>query len=209
MTALALREGRIEGARRLVRDPFFIAFVLGAVVLTVLPFVQRLTLRAPAPLAALGAWQLDGVGSAELDGKVWMASFVPSPCDQECTDALSSFGRAAPHVSDLGERVRLVSFVRASSLEGASRVRESAPSAQWVLASGGDERLSPVWDRFGLAWDTQLRAMSGRSIQFMARPTIAVVDQNGAIRGFWPADDEGRGHAINAARMFVRHGATP
>ena len=38
---------------------------------------------------------------------------------------------------------------------------------------------------------------------------LAVVDQNGALRGFWPDTALGRGNAINAARLLARYGATP
>lgn len=198
-----------------------IAFVLGALVLTVLPLIQRLSLRAPAPLERLGSWSLEDVSTdrpsplehGALSGKVLMVGFVPTTCDVECRAALESFGKAGEHVADLGDKVALVSFVEPGAVAVARTARAARPSESappsWRLLSGDATTLTPVWATFARSWDAQMKTLTERRIQFLARPTLAVVDQDGAIRGFWPADDEGRGHAINAARMFARYGTEP
>lgn len=213
----------IEGPRRLWRDPFVIAFVLGAAVITGLPLVQRLALRAPAPLEKLGAWSLTEVssdatlGSNALGGKVLLVGFVPHPCDVDCTEGLSKLASAPTHVKDLGDKIVVLGFVQPGAVEVAQATRVGAGSSgaaegavpSWKLLSGAPEALAPVWSTFERSWDAQLQSLTERRIRFLARPTLAVVDQDGAIRGFWPADDEGRGHAINAARMFARYGTEP
>ena len=210
----ALSAGRIEGARRPWRDPFVIAFVIGALVLTVFPFVQRLALRAPEPLEPLGAWSLSEieggapVGDASLRGKVWLASFVPAACDPECQASLVRFAGAARHVDDLRDKVVLVTVARPEST-ATLRAVASVEGARWLRVTGEPAQLDALWARFAAGWNKQTRSVSDRTIEFLARPTFAVVDQDGAVRGFWPADDEGRGHAINAARMFARHGTEP
>lgn len=213
MSVEALSAGRIEGARRPWRDPFVIAFVIGALVLTVFPFIQRLALRAPPPLEPLGAWaltELDGapLGDGALRGKVWLASFVPSTCDADCQGSLPRFAGAARHLDDLRDKVVLVTLARPESVP-ALRAVPAVEGARWLRLTGEPAQLDALWARFAAGWDKQTRSVSDRTIEFLARPTFAVVDQDGAVRGYWPADDEGRGHAINAARMFARHGTEP
>jgi cytochrome oxidase Cu insertion factor (SCO1/SenC/PrrC family) len=210
----ALSAGRIEGARRPWRDPFVIAFAIGALVLTVFPFIQRLALRAPPPLEPLGAWsltELDGgavVGDEALRGKVWLASFVPATCDTECQASLARFAGAARHLDDLRDKVALVTVARPDAA-AQLRAAPAVEGARWLRLTGEPAALDALWARFAAGWNKQTRSVSDRTIEFLARPTFAVVDQDGAVRGFWPADDEGRGHAINAARMFARHGTEP
>lgn len=214
MATAALESGPVEAPVKPWRNPFVIAFVLGAATLTALPFLQRLALRAPPPLESLGTWSLLELGednafdSTRLAGKAWLASFVPSPCDADCERDLELFAGAAQHVEDLGERVAMVSFVQPGAEASAERHHRSE-KIRWHLVSGDSSQLATVWDRFAAGWQRQTERLTERSIVFLARPTYAVVDQNGAVRGFWPADDEGRGHAINAVRMFARYGATP
>lgn len=194
-----------------------IAFVLGAAVITGLPLIQRLALRAPAPLEKLGAWSLTDlssgpgttVDSGSMGGKVLLVGFVPDPCDVDCTEGLAKLASAPTHVSDLGAKVVVIGLVEPGAVETAQRARAADAAPSWKLLSGAPEALSPVWSTFERSWDAQLQALTERRIRFLARPTLAVVDQDGAIRGFWPADDEGRGHAINAARMFARYGTEP
>jgi peroxiredoxin len=216
MAATALESGQLEAPTRPWRNPFVIAFVLGAITLTILPFVQRLTLRAPDPLESLGNWSLSiateakgaNFGSKNLRGKAWLASFASAAGDSDCEKDLQHFGRATEHIADLGDKVAMVTFVRPEALEIARR-QHIAAGGLWHLVSGEAAALDQVWGRFAEGWQVQNERLTERRIGFLARPTYAVVDQNGAVRGFWPADDEGRGHAINAVRMFARYGATP
>lgn len=216
MAATALPSGQLEAPTKPWRNPFVIAFVLGAITLTVLPFLQRLSLRAPPPLESLGVWSLtefggrDGEtqGAESLRGKVWLASFVRAPCDADCEKDLQHFAGAAEHIGDLGDKVSMVTFVEPGALETVKR-QHTARSDGWHLLSGDSAAMDTVWGHFAEGWQKQTEQLTERRIPFLARPTLAVVDQNGAVRGFWPADDEGRGHAINAVRMFARYGVTP
>ncbi|MBI2374900.1 MAG: hypothetical protein HYV07_12970 [Deltaproteobacteria bacterium] len=199
--------------RKYAKDPFVLAFAIGALTLTVLPFLQRLMLTAPEPLAELPAFGLapiEGggtVGSEDLLGKVWIASFVASPCDQPCRELLASFGRAAGHLDDLKGQVELVSFVPPDSVEVAKELSKTRSPA-WRLLVGAFDG-SPLWQAFSTAWSAQTKVPGAGRGAFLAQATLAVVDQGGAVRGFWPANEQGRGHAINAARMFARRGAEP
>ncbi|MFO0723068.1 MAG: hypothetical protein U1E65_04725 [Myxococcota bacterium] len=213
MSVEALHTPEVGEDRPWWRSPFVIGFVLGAIVLTLLPFIQRLALHAPPPLEPIPAWVLQdaAVGSVAMEslhGKVWLASFIPAPCDEDCKQSVDRFIGAARYLEDLGDKVALVTFVRPESRAVTDGIVGPA-GLRWLRLSGQPAALDPTFNAFARGWDKQTRALTDRNIQFLARPTFAVVDQDGSVRGFWPADDEGRGHAINAARMFVRYGAQP
>ena len=180
------------------RNPFVLAFVVGAFFLTVLPFMQRRFLRAPPPGPSLGVWsaaQTDGgvFGSEQLKGQVWIASFAPSPAGR------ADFGTILKHTEDVAGIV-LVSFVAPG--EGAS-----VGSEKWHVLQTPEalalQKFKPAFVEFS-------KQDGGTTLEEWTRVTaLAVVDQNGALRGFWPDTALGRGNAINAARLLARYGATP
>lgn len=183
---------------------FVVAFVLGAVVLTALPLLQRKFLKAPAPIATLPSWSLatssgEAVSSATLRGRVWLASFRSTPCDADCLAHQELFGRSRPHLVDLDGGVVMVTV----SLE------VPGPSqAGWYVLGGPS--APEVVDAFRDGWRTWAATDAGSTAAEFARlPGVAVVDQNGALRGFWQDTPEGRGNAINAARLLLEHGADP
>jgi hypothetical protein len=51
---------------------------------------------------------------------------------------------------------------------------------------------------------------AGTTIEDFTRvPSLGLIDQNGALRGFWPESELGRGNVINAARLLAHYGPTP
>lgn len=195
------------------RSPFVIAFFIGVAVLTVLPLLQRRFLSAPEPLATLPAWNLvtlgeDDVGSARLAGRVWLATFAPSPCDAACVERQRVFGTGLSHVDDLGGKVALVTFV----FPGAEAPLRGlvSPGAGWYLASGTREQLAPLVAALREAWGRWAGTDAGTTMdEFSRLPAVLLVDQQLALRGFWRDDAAGRGNAINAARLLAKHGPRP
>ena len=183
---------------------FVIAFVLGAVVLTVLPILQKRMLKAPPPIVALPEWSLldstgAQIGSATLRGRVWLASFVSAPCEGECLSRQESFGRSLPHLEDLDGGVVMVSLTASAP----------TPSVRGWYVLGGEAEPQVV-EAFRKGWIQWAGTDAGSTPEEFARlPGVAVVDQDGSLRGFWKDDAEGRGNAINAARLLWRHGVKP
>ncbi len=185
------------------RNPFVIAFVIGAFFLTVLPFMQRRFLKAPPPGPSLGSWRLelaDGgtLGAEQLKGKVWIGSFAADPVGR------AEFSTILRHVEDLGDKIALVSFI-------APGERGPAGSDRWFVVTGSPTAFEALaMKQFQPAYAEFARVDAGSTLaEWTSIRTMAVVDQNGALRGFWRDDDLGRGNAINAARLLARHGPTP
>jgi hypothetical protein len=217
-------EARVDS--RPWRNPFVVAFVLGALVLTILPFVQRRTLRAPPPLATLATWALPTLppvepapadaartastalpmlGNAQLDGHVWLATVSREGC-ADCPAALAQLASMARHLDDLRQAVRLVAFVEPGASRPAPVAGAAAVDTTLVVDARGDD-YQALRRTLEQGWTTQLERIGDRLVAFDARPSLVLIDQRGAVRGFWPPTDEGRGHAINAARMLSRQGA--
>ncbi|MBL8950351.1 MAG: hypothetical protein JNK82_06220 [Myxococcaceae bacterium] len=118
-------------------------------------------------------------------GRVSVVSFLPSPCDDAaCVERQVAFARSKEHLDDTDGGVVWVTLSPADAGELIEELR-----AGWVQWAGTDAGTTPE--------------------EFARLPGEAVVDQTGALRGFWKDDPEGRGNAINAARLLWRHGVKP
>lgn len=194
------------------KNPFLIAFALGVVFLTALPFLQRGFLKAPPPILRLGSWTLnaangDGVSSARLEGRVWLATFLPPDCPQPCRERQEAFGAMLDHVADLDGGVALVTFAPVSV--DVSQWAKRAPGRWYVVQSSPDTLEAAL-----APFRTGFSVFSGRdgglgSQQLSELGAVALVDQAGFLRGFWKEDVAGRGNAINAARLLARYGPAP
>ncbi|MEW5743211.1 MAG: hypothetical protein AB1938_30125 [Myxococcota bacterium] len=194
------------------KNPFVIGFVLGIAFLTVLPFIQRPFLKAPPPISTLAPWRLptvDGgvIGSEELKGTVWLASFPAPDCTGECREKQQFFGRALNHIDDLDGGIALVSFAFDS------KVIEPPPGllpGRWYVTRATAAELDAALSSLRAGFT----AFGGRdggatAAEFSQVPGYALIDQNGALRGFWMDTDTGRGNAINAARLLAKYGPNP
>lgn len=193
-------------------NPYAAAFVIGAVLLTVLPLLQRRFLSAPPPVGAWGDWSLQAVDdggtetSGQLGGKVVLMNFAPSPCDSACVDRISAMSKALGHTDDLAEKIELVTVVSA----GAGESFRGRAQPRWHVLSGDAGTVDPVLERLRSAWAAFAHTDAGDSAAaFSSLPAWVVVDQNGAIRGFWQDNEVGRGNAINAARLLAKEGPNP
>lgn len=198
------------------RNPFVLAFIIGAAFLTVMPFAQRRFLAAPPPLGELGEWTLETpegkpFGSKNLAGVVWLAQFVPASCSGECEERVAAHGRLSRHLADLTAPVSLVTFLVPNA--GSSRTPGIIPTqttVPWHFLTGGDS-LTRLIDNvfrplFAVATGQDAGSTDG---EWAEVPVCALVDQDGKLRGFWRSDEVGRGNAVNAARLIARHGPRP
>lgn len=186
------------------KNPYVIGFLIGAAVLTVLPFLQGRMLRAPPPLGPVGPWALatpsgERFESSSLAGAVWLASFVGESCDERCQKAQAEFEGILKHLEDLPDRFVLISFVQ--NAQAAAQLTETAPRRLILVGSPKS---------FGEAFAAWASLDGGAPQQALIDAgALALVDQTGALRGFWPPGEPGRGNLINAARLMARRGPSP
>jgi protein SCO1 len=217
-------DGAPEAKKPLYKNPFLIAFVVGAVALTVLPFLQKTQLRAPEPISHLGDWSLvdqwgKPLGSKELAGKVWVASFFFSRCPSICPPQQRDFLKILDHVDDLDAPIELVSFSvdpehdKPEILNAYERKLDATGTTKgkWHLVTGSKETLKDILIKRFMVDMGDARALDGSADLFDISHSakFVLVDQNGAVRGYWSADDLGRGNLINAARLLAKRGPNP
>lgn len=206
------------------KNPFLIAFVVGAVSLTILPFLQKTQLRAPEPISHLGDWSLvdqwgKPLGSKELAGKVWVASFFFSRCPSICPKQQKDFVTILEHVDDLPQAIELVSFSvdpdydKPEILNAYARKLDAsgATKNKWHLVTGAKDQLKDILIKRFMVDMGDARALDGSADLFDISHSakFVLVDQNGAVRGYWSSDDLGRGNLINAARLLAKRGPNP
>jgi protein SCO1 len=210
-----------EGAPPLwKRYPYVFGFIIGAVLLTILPFAQRAFLSAPPPLADLGPWQLvdqDGRahGSQELAGKVWIAAFFFTRCPTVCPAEMDKLKRMHRAVEDLGDRVHFVSFTVDPAYDTPDVLKryalklEALPS-RWTFLTGPQPALEALLVKKMLVpiGPPPPPGASQQELIDIAHSTrFALVDQRGRLRALWPTQDEQQlGNLINAARLLAKEG---
>jgi len=172
------------------KNPFLIAFFIGAFFLTVLPFAQRSFLKAPPPVMQLT--------SSAFDGKVVLLTAETGPCPDDCVKRQTDFGTAVRHVDDLGN----ITVVTLVSPEARQVIEPLATSPLWKLSDASPALLSELEDALN-------KFLPPPGAHFAETHAIVLIDQNNAVRGFWPGDGAGRGNSINAARLLAKEGPQP
>jgi protein SCO1/2 len=200
----------------IVKHPYASAFVAGAVILTILPFAQKLFLTAPPPIASLGQWELvdeagKPFGSVDLKGKVYIASFFFTRCSAACPEQQAGMKAMLPHLEDLDGKagvapIAFVSFTvdpdgDTPAVLDAYAARLGAPRGKWKFLTGSHALVEDlIVNRFHVAMGTSPKDHVAK---------LALVDQNGDLRGFWDTDELARGNLINAARLLAKLGPHP
>jgi hypothetical protein len=186
--------------------PFVLAFIVGAVVLTLLPLLQERFLKAPPPVLQLEPWTAgEGVSSAALAGTVVLLTVELMPCEAECAERVRSFGAITQHVSDLAGREGVSPIVLVTLADEPTRAALQgvlAPSEAWRVAPPEPRLMTQL--QIGLA-----KFLGADSTDFSRSHALVLLDQNGAVRGYWQGDVAGRGNAINAARLLAKKGPNP
>ncbi len=193
-------------------NPFTVAFVLGAVFLTVLPFMQRRFLKAPPPLGAMGPWALTHIDtgvtvSAEsMREHVVLATLAPDACEADCRERVAGLEQALEHTDDLKDAIQLVVLAR----PGAVPALKGRSKPRLAVLSGDVNDVERPLTALRAAWATFAGTDAGTTMaEFASLPAFIVIDQQGNVRGFWRDDAAGRGNSINAARLLAKYGVNP
>jgi len=191
---------RLNGAASaLVARP---AFWLAAIaLLAVWPAVWALRAPLPPPpavLAALPAFRLtdqDGspFGSRELEGKVWVASFVFTRCTTVCPAVTATMARIQDRTRNLEPAFHLVSFSvdpafdTPARLAAYARAHRASPRL-WTFLTGPEQAVEAAVVK-GLR-ETMGRDGpddgTGRGIFHGTH--LVLVDARGRVRAYYPSD---------------------
>jgi protein SCO1/2 len=183
-----------------IQPKFWLLFVA---VLVLAPMVRTMTREMPKPPAMklqLPDYKLtnergEPFGSAELRGRIYVADFVFTTCPTVCPKLTERMQRIQHRSRNLGPAFQLVTFTvdpendTAEVLNAYARGVHANP-ARWTFLTGplGDVETTVV-KGFKLAMGKEQVGDGIFSIFHGER--FVLVDQDGAIRGYYDATDAG------------------
>ncbi len=171
-----------------------------------------------APSFTLLDQRADTVGSSDLRGAPWVASFVFTSCTDFCptiTQRMAALRDRLEESGSLGTRVRLVSFTVDPERDTPEVLREYAaayggsPPAEWAFLTGQDgpavRRL--IEEGFRLTASAPEHAQGDHDAgdyQVMHSPRLVLVDSDGLVRGTYDATEPGAVDAVVADLRTLR-----
>ena len=199
--------------RGLLRSPWFWAAVTGMITI---PLLRPLTRHVPEPPPVIGhlpAFELvnqDGepFGSAQLDGKVWVACFFFASCRSVCPPLLQAASELQAKWARAGLDVTLVSVTVDPENDTPERLRQVAAEygalpGRWQFLTGPEPAVRAlIVDGFATAMGD---APASRDLVDIAHSTkFVLVDGALNIRGYYGSDEMGVDETLNRAEHVVR-----
>ncbi|HVV49201.1 MAG TPA: SCO family protein [Polyangia bacterium] len=211
-------------AARLAGNPFVWAALLG--LLFGVPIFRSVTRRlgaAPAvlgtlPAVALTAQRGQPFGTRELAGKVWVADFIFTACQEACpllSQKMAEVGRRARH---LGPDFHLVSISVDPARDTPAKLAEyaaryGASPLAWSFLTGPAEAIeAAVTGGFKEGMGREKSAQPGNADdaagfwQIFHGEHLVLVDRQLRIRGYFEASPEGIDHLMAAVGRVANGG---
>ena len=182
--------------RLMSRPAFWVVLVL---LLALVPLAQGMSRSLPDPpptLYTLPSFELTNekghrYGTADLEGKVWVASFVFTSCPSICPELMEKMQQVQHRTRNAGAAVQLVTFTVDPENDTPEKLhtyarRFAASPYRWVFLTGDLSAIeSTIVDGFHLAMGKD------EDFQLFHSERFVLIDQKGAIRGYYEATDEG------------------
>jgi len=170
--------------------------------------------EAPEPLFQTAPFELvdeDGerFGSAELQGKVWVADFFFTRCPGVCEELTKTMVDLADRLEGAGLEVELVSFTVDPENDDPAALRayaveHGADRPQWHFLTGDPERVrSVVVGNFKQPMDVEAPNDDQAMLQIAHGVRFVLMDGQGRVRGLYDAKPEALDSLIKDARVLA------
>jgi protein SCO1/2 len=198
---------------RLVGSPVLWALACGLLFgVPILRSVRRQLGASPVVLGTLPAFALTdqasrAYGTRELEGKVWVADFICTACQEACpllSQRMQELGRRTKH---LGPDFHLVSISVDPERDTPARLAEyaaryGANPVRWSFLTGPADALeAAVTGGFKVGMGRQAVTRDGGGETFWEifhGENLVLVDRRLRIRGYFPATPEGLDRLVEA-----------
>lgn len=148
------------------------------------------------------------VKKQDLAGKVWVANFIFTSCQGPCPLLTQKMGRLQKKFSKLldREQMRLVSFSVDPDTDTPERLASYASTFKadprhWFFLTGSWTDIEKtVKEGF------KMSVMNGDDLQVIHSEKFVLIDQQGRIRGYYDADEEGLKTIVKAAKAVLKKG---
>lgn len=210
--------------RPFYKNPYLLGLLVGCALLTVMRPIALSFRSAPPPLIEVGPWQLTNhegrpFGSADLNGKVYLASFFFTSCPSVCPQLTKA-------MQELEERVRnepqiaLVSVTvdpetDTPAVLQAYRAKHGITTDRWNFLTGSREELVRVMveqmklhmgDKEPVAGISPDENAQRQLYDISHIAKLALFDQNGDLRALASTDPHGLARLLDAAELLVEKG---
>jgi protein SCO1/2 len=201
--------------RSIWSNPFLWAAVAG---LILIPLMRPFLIFEPDPPPVLGQLPpytlLDTAGepfgSADLEGRVYVANFIFTRCTSICPLLTAAMGRLdRRYREERVEGVHLVSITVDPDYDTPERLREyaerhGADPSRWTFLTGpGDDVRDLVADGFKTAMGEPI-GDGDNLIDIAHTGKFVLVDAEGGIRGYYDTDDLGLDEVFHRSRHLLR-----
>lgn len=184
---------------KLVGRPVFWVVLVG--LLALVPLAQGMVRSVPEPppkLYTLPEFQLTSdrnipYGTEQLRGRVWVASFVFTSCPSICPALMEKMQEVQHRTRNAGTAVQLVTFSvdpenDTPQVLRAYAERFKASSYRWTFLTGDYKVLEDtIVSGFKLAMGKD----ADNLFEIFHSERFVLIDQEGRIRGYYDATDEG------------------
>ncbi|MFO0755477.1 MAG: SCO family protein [Byssovorax sp.] len=206
---------------RLVGKPWFwvlliFVIIVGPVSRAFLHGVPRPPeMSIPLPAFTLTSERGTPFGTADLRGKVWVADFVFTSCPTVCPKLTARMAEIQRRSRHLGDAFHLVTISvdpendTPEKLAAYAKVNKADP-LRWTFLTGSLDAIEgTVVKGFKMAMGKEETAPGSGLFSIFHGERLVLVDQDGNLRGYYEADDEGiakllRDAGIVANRLGLR-----
>lgn len=157
------------------------------------------------PVPAFELTDQDGqpFGTAQLRGRVWVASFLFTSCTQSCPTLSAQLANLRQRVRRHGERVHVVSITVDPETDTPERLRayreRFGDPAQWTLLTGAPNDVRTTTERaFFQPAPTRTDIEAAPGYDILHGTGVLLVDRDGRCRGLFPTDGPGIDRLVSA-----------
>jgi len=205
---------REQTAGRRFLNPWVLAVIAGLVLIPALRPLLRIEPDPPPVLRQLPEWRLvdqngAAFGNSDLEGDVWVASFLFTRCATVCPRLTAAVRRLERRYREEGvEGVRLVSFSVDPEHDTPDVLRGYAESrsldlTNWSLVTGDENAVrSIVVSGFALPMGERLD-LAGGLVDVAHAARLFLVDRQGGIRGYYASDETGLDETFPRTRQIL------
>ncbi len=210
---------RVQGfVSRLVGRPAFWAVLLAAIFTWPVARALRTALPPPLPeLATLPSFELldqqaRPFGTRDLDGKVWVASFIFTRCATICPRITARMAQVQDRTRQLAPAFHLVSFSVDPEYDTPARLADYARAHRasprlWTFLTGREESVKQaVVGGLKISMGTE-RGDGGGPEEIFHGSHMVLVDARGRVRGYYdPEDPQAVDRVVRDAGLLVNRG---
>lgn len=157
------------------------------------------------PVPAFELTDQDGhaFGTSQLQGRVWVASFLFTSCSQACPTLSGQLANLRRRTAHHGDRFEVISITVDPETDTPARLREYrdrfGDPGQWTLLTGAPDDVNATMERAFFqpaATRTEISAAPGFDI--LHGTGVILVDRDGRARALFPTDGEGLDRLVAA-----------